>query len=202
MKKVFPLIPLFALATVLLLQACGPTVPKGPYQGPRYVIVLPPENRTVAGPEVEEIVYPLAYEFFTRRGFYCVSPELARAVFNRNKLEDAGRINALPPEKIREVFGVDAVLRVAVTDWSSKYIGIDSWVTVGVYMELVDCNTGNILWKNEHTVRKGGAQEQNIWATLLVNALNAAFTSYRPLAEEAVQQTIQTAPIGAYYGKW
>ncbi|MEK7391651.1 MAG: GNA1162 family protein, partial [Fibrobacterota bacterium] len=101
---------------------------------PKTVLVLPPEN-TTSNTEVLQKSYPFVFSELAQRGYYAIAPELALQLFRANKLEDPGQINSLPTTKFNDVFGVDAVLRTKVTEWSSKYIVISSTVNVGFDME-------------------------------------------------------------------
>jgi hypothetical protein len=188
----------------LLLIGCAlkPTIhPDYNNLRPNYVLVLPPEN-TTSGTEIEETVYPILYEKFSRRGYYCLSPELARGVFNANKLEDAGRINSLPPQKFKEIFGVDAILKVRVTDWSSKYAVITSTVNVEFEMELIHAETGAQLWYLKNLLSKApGGNQGGILGALVEAAAHATFTPYERIAEENATNMIKTVPVGKYGAK-
>ncbi len=169
---------------------------------PRTVLVLPPEN-TTAGTEIEEQVYPIIFEKLSRRGYHCIPPELARTVFNANKLEDAGRINSLPPMKFKEIFGVDAILKVVVTDWESKYVVISSNVNVGFDMQLIRTQDGSTLWALKRLLSKapGGNNNGGLIGALVNAAVHAAFTPYEPIAEENADTMIKTIPKGHYANK-
>lgn len=178
---------LLPLAGLALLTGCAPkvyTTADFERLKPKSVLVLPPEN-TTSNTEVLEKAYPLIYSQLAQRGYYAVSPELALQLFEANKLNDAGRLNKLPTAKFNEVFGVDAVLRTKVTEWSSKYIVISSTVNVGFDMELLDAKTGTLLWKRENELSKspdnGGG---SLVGALVSAALNAATTPYEPIAKE------------------
>jgi hypothetical protein len=191
------------LATVcgLVIMNCGPVAKIHPnYQQmkPTVVVVLPPENMT-SNTQVEETAYPVIFEKMSNRGYYCISPEMVRATFNANRMEDAGRINALPPQKFKDVFNADAVLRTKITDWSSKYILISSTVTITVEMALLDTKTGEELWSMKNTVSKSPNNNGGgVIGALVSAAVNAAFTSYEPIMEENAKQTLNTVPVGTY----
>jgi len=126
-----------------------------------------------------------------------VSPELAMQLFEANKLNDPGRINSLPTAKFHEVFGVDAVLRTKVTEWSSKYIVISSTVNVGYDMELLDAKTGTLLWKRTNVLSKAPDNSNGGLLGALVNAaMNAATTPYEPIASENANLMMQSVPQG------
>jgi hypothetical protein len=163
---------------------------------PRSVLVLPPEN-TTPNTDVLEKAYPHVFSKLAQRGYYAVSPELALQLFRANKLNDPGRINSLPTQKFKEVFGVDAVLKTKVTDWSSKYVVISSMVTVGLEMSLYDCATGKLLWSHKNSLSKAPDSNGGGLVGALVNAaVNAAFTQYEPIAAENAAQMLSTLPKG------
>jgi hypothetical protein len=149
---------------------------------------------------VEETVYPIIYEKMANRGYYCLSPELVRGIFNANKLEDAGRINTLPMAKLMEIFGVDAVLKTKVLDWSSKYFVISSTVTVKLEMTLIDGKSGEELWSMTNVISKApGGGGGSLIGALVATAMNAAFTQYEPIAEENAKVMLGTVPKGQYW---
>jgi hypothetical protein len=180
---------------------CGPKPnihPDYANRKPTVVLVLPPEN-TLQATEVEETAYPIIFEKLTNRGYYCISPELARGIFNANKLEDAARINTLPPQKFKEIFGADAVLKVRVLEWASKYVVISSTVTIKFEMTLVDAATGEDLWSMTHVVSKSpGGNSGSLLGALVEAALHAAITPYEPIAEENAGLMLKTVPEGTY----
>lgn len=196
---------LLAFASALLL-GCSSQPPK-PWVPPSLVLILPPEN-TTAATDIESIVYPMVYERMVNRGYYCISPELARGIFNTNKLEDAGRINSLPPRKFREVFGADAVLKVRVTEWSSYYMVLASSVSVTMEMSLVDTETGETLWTRTRTESRSpesdsaGTGKPGLVETLvhamIDAAVHAAITEYEPIAEANVEAMVGEVPAGDY----
>jgi len=200
-QTVRPFLRLLLAPAALLLAHCGPKPvihPDYEKRKPDVVLVLPPEN-TVQATQVEETAYPIIYEKMANRGYYCIAPELARGIFNANKLEDAGRINSLPPQKFKEIFGADAILRVRVLDWSSKYMVLSSKVSIKFEMTLVDCGSGEDLWSMTNEVAKAPGNSGGGLVGALVNAaMHAAFTPYEPIAEENAKTMLVTVPQGSY----
>ena len=128
-----------------------------------------------------------------------ISPELALQLFEANKLNDPGRLNKLPAEKFNDVFGVDAVLRTKVTEWSSKYIVISSTVNVGYDMELLDAKTGTLLWKNSQVLSQAPNNNSGggVVGLLVSAAVHAAVTPYEPVAQQNAMNMLKTIPQGA-----
>jgi hypothetical protein len=185
----------------LLLSACAPeicTTSDFERLKPRSVLVLPPEN-TTANTDVLEKSYPFLFSELAQRGYYAVSPELALQLFQANKMEDPGRLNKLPTGKFNEVFGVDAVLRTKVTEWSSKYIVVSSTVNVGFDMELLDARTGTLLWKDSKVLSQAPNNNPGggLVGALVGAALNAAVTPYEPVADQNAKNMFATIPQGS-----
>lgn len=195
------ILPLFAL---LALAACAPkvyTTPDFDKYKPKTVLVLPPENLT-SNTEVLEKSYPFIYSQLAQRGYYAISPELALQLFQANKLNDPGRINQLPTAKFNEVFGVDAVLRTKVTEWSSKYIVISSTVNVGFTMELLDAKTGTLLWSRTNLLSQAPNNNGGgILGALVSAAVNAATTPYEPIASQNANMMMLSIPQGEVNAK-
>ena len=55
----------------------------------------------------------------------------------------------LPPQKLGEALGADALLYGKVTKWGKFYAILHSSVTAGLELKLVDARTGELLWKCE-----------------------------------------------------
>ncbi|MDP6625833.1 MAG: DUF799 family lipoprotein, partial [Nitrospinota bacterium] len=60
----------------------------------------------------------------------------------------------IPPQKLGEAFGADALLYGKVTKWSKYYAIIHSTLVVGLELKLVDARTGEILWTGEELDRE------------------------------------------------
>jgi hypothetical protein len=187
--------------SALLLTHCGPKPfvhPKYQEMKPKVLVVLPPDN-TTSNDEVEKVAYPILYEKFSNRGYYCIAPELVRSVFNANRMENAGKINELPPQKMHEVFNADAVLKVRITEWSTKYIIISSEVTITVELEMVDAKSGEKLWGMKNTISKSPGNSGGGFIGAMVNAaLFAAMEKYEPIMEENAKTVVSTVPMGDY----
>lgn len=199
MKTSTKLIPVLGLTLFAGACATAPvhTTPDFAKMQPKTVLVLPPEN-TTSNTEVMEKAYPFVFSKLAQRGYYVISPELAMQLFVANKMNDPGRLNKLPAQKFTEVFGVDAILTTRVTEWSSKYIVIDSSVNVGFEMNLIDCRSGKLLWSHTNTLSRspdnGGG---GLISGLINTAVHAATVPYEPIASENASIMMSTIPLGA-----
>lgn len=188
----------------LLLASCAPiirTTADFERLKPKTVLVLPPEN-TTSNTEVLQKSYPFVFSEMAQRGYYVVSPELTLQLFRANKLNDPGQINNLPTAKFYEVFGVDAVLKTKVTEWSSKYIVISATVNVGFDMTLVDTKSGTVLWSHSQVLSKSPDNSGGNPLAMLINAaLTAATTPYEPIASQNAKSMLSTIPQGPYHAQ-
>jgi hypothetical protein len=195
---------LAALAT-LALASCAPQVRTNSdfdRLKPRTVLVLPPEN-TTSNTEVLQKSYPFVFSEMAQRGYYVIAPELALQLFRANKLNDPGQINNLPTAKFHEVFGVDAVLKTKVTEWSSKYVVVSASVNVGFDMTLVDTRSGTVLWSHSRVLSQtpNNGNNNSILGALINAALTAATTPYEPIASDNARFMLSTIPRGPYHAQ-
>ena len=201
MRNKLRFLPLVVLAG-LSLTSCAPQMRGNPLfdqYKPKTVLVLPPEN-TTSNTEVLQKSYPFVFSEMAQRGYYVISPELTLQLFRANKLNDPGQINNLPPAKFHEVFGVDAVLKTKVTEWSSKYIVVSSSVNVGFDMQLVDTKSGTVLWSQSRVQSQtpDNGNNNSILGALVNAALTAATTPYEPIASENARFMLSSIPQGPY----
>lgn len=190
-----------ASLTAFALTSCAPqlrTTSDFERLKPKTVLVLPPEN-TTSNTEVLQKSYPFVFSEMAQRGYYVVSPELALQLFRANKLNDPGQLNNLPTTKFNEVFGVDAVLKTKVTEWSSKYVVVSASVNVGFDMTLVDARSGTVLWSHSRVLSQApGGNNNSILGALVNAALTAATTPYEPIASDNARFMLSTIPQGPY----
>jgi hypothetical protein len=87
-----------------------------------------------------------------------------------NGLPTGAEMHQAPLNKLREVFGADAVLYITVEKYGSKYMVITSDTFVNARAKLVDCQTGIVLWENRVAVQLGN-NSGNDAVGMLVGAL-------------------------------
>lgn len=113
---------------------------------PRSVLVLPPTNDSI---EVDAsyvylstITRPLA-----EAGYYVFPVAVVDNYMKENGLPTPNEMNAVPLEKLRKIFGADAVLYIHIEDWGQKYKVLSSTSIVKARAKLVDLKTGAVLWE-------------------------------------------------------
>ena len=138
-------------ALLSILGACA-TVPT-PYDysafkqsRPKSLVVLPalnhsPDVNAVAS-VMSRVSYPLA-----EAGYYVLPVALVTETFRQNGLDNAEDIQAVAPEKLREIFGADAALYMEIQSYGTSYLVVISDTVVDVSARLVDLRDGKLLWQ-------------------------------------------------------
>jgi hypothetical protein len=170
--------PLLALAA---LPACVTAVPYdyGPFLAhqPHSILVLPPLNQS---PEVQAsysylstVTAPLA-----ERGYYVFPVALVDELMRQNGCPTPVEMHQVPPGKLREVFGADAVLYLTVKQWGTSYVVLDSVTTVTVDARLVDLRSEEPFWsKTAVAARHSSEGGSDPFAMALAALINQIITS-------------------------
>lgn len=164
-----------ALALTALLGGCQ--TPK-PYDytnfreyPPRSILVIPPlnESTTLEGTYsyLSTVSRPLA-----ERGYYVFPVAVVDQFLKDNGLPTAGEMNQVPPGKVGEITGADAVMYLDLKQYGSKYVVIDSFTTVEVLAKLVDTRTGILLWEGRGFAQVSSNDRSS--GNLFVNLVAAA----------------------------
>jgi hypothetical protein len=144
-----------ALLAASLLGACATPSPPRDFSAlrkakPASVLVLPPLNNSpdvLATPSVwAQLSYPLA-----EAGYYVLPVSLVDETFKTNGVQTAADTHQIAPAKLREIFGADAALYVAVKRYGSVYRVISSDAEVTLEAKLVDLRSGELLWDGSAT---------------------------------------------------
>lgn len=133
----------------VLLTACSTNQPYD-YSAlqeskPRSVLVLMPTDQTTevkAGAAVlSHITAPLA-----EAGYYVFPSAVVYETFKQNGLTQAQDIHNVSLEKIKSIFGADAVLYIDIDKYGVSYEIFNSATRVSMNAELVETKTGKTLW--------------------------------------------------------
>ena len=144
------LLTVFTLAGILTLAGCATSTKQIDYTAfkasrPHSILVLPPVNES---PDVKatygmlsQVTFPLA-----ESGYYVFPVALVDETFRQNGLTTPNDIQAVAPQKLRDIFGADAALYIKVSEYGSKYQVIQSTTVVSASAKLIDLKTGDTLW--------------------------------------------------------
>ncbi len=138
-------------AATLLLAGCAHRPPPYDYTAfqqakPKSLVVLPPINDSSdvkATPSVwANATMPLA-----EAGYYVLPVTLVDSTFKQNGVTDAHDAQALPWQKLHDVFGADAAVYIKVTRYGTTYQVVSSDTRVEVTARVVDLRSGELLWQ-------------------------------------------------------
>ena len=166
-----------ALVAASLLGACATPPPPRDLSAlrkakPASVLVLPPANDSpdvLATPSVwSQLSYPLA-----ESGYYVLPVSLVDETLKTNGVQTAADAHQIAPAKLREIFGADAALYVAVKRYGSVYRVINSEAVVTLEAKLIDLRSGELLWDGSATASSAeqGSGNQAGLIGLLVQAV-------------------------------
>jgi len=208
MNRIWKILAVAMLAGLLAACAKPPAPPDHSAliaHRPDSILVLPPVNDSV---EVEAVAAVLAASTrpLSESGYYVVPVVNMVETFKQNGLYTPADIHAVPPPKLREIFGADAALYMQIDKYGARYIVIDSVIEVGVAAKLLDLRTGNTLWENRVSVEhRSGGSNQGLLGALISAVINQIGNTSRdrtyPVAKSAMQTLFQTPPNGLIPGR-
>lgn len=200
----------FAFVISLVFTGCGPSLstvtpgelyPKMYQAHPKSILVLPAKNTTTAADATDHFRYTITKPL-AEKGYYVLPVHLVDAFLKSENLSDPELIRSIPIEKLREVFGADAILYVDINAWDTGYTVATSNVDVGLSFSLVDANTGEELWQNNaYAYSYDGLDFGNGIGGLIVSAITTAIntaTDYTKLAYVANDSGASMLPQGMY----
>jgi hypothetical protein len=172
---------------------------------PRSILVLPPLNESTAIEGtygyLSTVTMPLA-----EMGYYVYPVVVVDQFMKENGLPTAGEMHQAPLDKIRDIFGADAVLYVTLKQYGTKYQVINSATIVTLYAKLVDTQTGLVLWEGTATAQQNSSGSGNIFADLVVAAVSQAVNSSTDQAHDVSRMAntmlLKTKDHGLLYGPY
>jgi cell division septation protein DedD len=75
-------------------------------------------------------------------------------IIKKNAWNTSQKLFAIPPQKLGEALGADALLYGKVTKWNKYYAIIHSTLVAGLELKLVDTRTGELLWRGQRVDRE------------------------------------------------
>ena len=164
---------LLGLAPVLLTAACATMEPHDytAYREhmPRSILVLPPLNESVdvnaSYVWLSTITMPVA-----ERGYYVFPVAVVDAFMKDNGLPGPDEMHSVSLQKLREVFGADAVLYVVIEDWGQKYVVLSSNTVVRARARLVDTATGVEIWQGRADFTESSSSGSSDILSMVISA--------------------------------
>ncbi|MEM1448163.1 MAG: GNA1162 family protein [Planctomycetota bacterium] len=200
-------LPLVALALVATACNSGPPPIKETFiqSRPRSILVLPPLDESIeAGASwgaLSTVTYPLA-----ENGYYVFPAALVTGMMRENGLPTPFEMHQVSLAKLYEVFGMDAVLYLTVTDWGTSYQVLSSSTRISIEGRLVDARTGDLLWAGSETAVQSSGSGGSLIGSLIGAAVNQVATAIndpsRDIAAAANNNLLRGARRGWLYGPY
>jgi hypothetical protein len=164
---------LLGLAPIALAAACATMEPHdySAYREhmPRSILVLPPLNESVdvnaSYVWLSTVTMPVA-----ERGYYVFPVTVVDAFMKDNGLPGPDEMHSVSVQKIREIFGADAVLYVVIEDWGQKYVVLSSNTVVRARARLVDTATGIEIWQGRADFTESSSGGSSDLLTMVISA--------------------------------
>lgn len=152
---------LFSLIIMILFSGCTNTPQPYDYSSflkskPKSILVVMPTNESLdikgSAATLANTILPLS-----EAGYYVFPPALVNETFKHNGVNEAKEIRNIPLEKLKEIFGADAVLYINIKNYGNNYSVIASSTEIELDAELIDINSSKTLWsKNTKFVKSSG----------------------------------------------
>lgn len=198
------------LSVLLLLGACS-SVTKQDYtnyrkSNPASILVLPPVNNS---PDTKASYGFLstATKPLAEGGYYVFPVTLVDQTFKENGLLNPAEMHEAPLNKLREIFGADAVLYIKIEKYGASYKVISSDTVVTASAKLIDSNTGALLWSGNATASSSETDNNNNLglAGLLVKAIvkqvvSSAVDQGHDISKITSSRLLSPRPNGLLYG--
>ena len=173
---------------------------------PHSILVLPPLNES---PDIRatysvlsQVTYPLA-----EAGYYVLPVAVVDETFRQNGLTVPADIHEVKSEKLRQIFGADAALYLAVSEYGSRYMVISSVTTVAVKAKLVDLRSGDTLWTgtaqaaNDSSANSSGGVIGMLLNALVTQVINQSTdAAYGVAGMVSIKLLSAGQPAGILYG--
>lgn len=189
------------LAAILLLSGCV-TVPPKDYTAfraskPRSILVLPPVNESTEIGATYSVLTTVTMPV-SELGYYVMPVGLVDRFMKENGLTVPGEMHQAPLDKLREVFGCDAVLYLTINEFGSKYQVFSSNVIVRLSGRLVDARSGTVIWEGTTTAVSQG--QSGLIEALVTQIINKMIDAAHATAAMASVQLVMTPGHGLLKG--
>lgn len=170
---------------------------------PKSILVLPAINHTTSSiaPEIyaQTISKPLI-----EQGYYVFSPMLVDKFLKSENLYEPNIINNIPIQKLRDVFGCDAIMYIEINSWDTVSNLLTSTVSVEIVLRLVNAKDGDTLFTKyvKANITKGITPTSTFaMLTSILSTISNATTDYQTLAIICNNIGLADIPSGIYKGE-
>jgi hypothetical protein len=109
------------------------------------ILILPTTNSSMNS-SVDEVYRYTISEVVAQKGYYLFPIHLVDGFFKSENLTDANSIRYISLDRLKEVFGADAVLYINIDNWDSSVSIKDVIQGVQISYNLVDTKTKRSIW--------------------------------------------------------
>jgi hypothetical protein len=165
---------------------------------PLSILIVPAVNQSTAADAAQLYATTIA-EPVAEAGYYVMPVPVTDAIFQSEGIVDGAQLETLSMEKIRDMFGADAILFVKINRWETNYYVTGGDVTVGASFRLISAHTDDEIWKySDAVVINTSGNSGNLIADMISTAINTALTDYVPIARQVNFKVMNTLPAGKY----
>lgn len=136
---------------------------------PKSILVLPPINESLEV-QASGMFLSTTTTFLAERGYYVFPVAVVDALFKAEGVPLPPEMHAVPIEKLRRIFGADAVLYVTIKQWTTTYLVFNTTTTVVLDYRLVDTSSEAELWRWQQAFQYSPSNQQSNLASMLVVA--------------------------------
>ncbi|HHC6593890.1 TPA: DUF799 domain-containing protein [Vibrio parahaemolyticus] len=205
---------LFLITCVSLLSACQTTQIERQTGfeeiNPKSILILPVVNKSV-DVDAPLAVYSFLPVMLAEKGYYVYPSNTVKTILEYEGLYEPAEVQALPTNKLADMFGADVFLYVTIEQWDTKYVLISSTTEVEFTYTFKD-REGNTIWeaakKMEYTPQNSssGNAIADLIGAVITAAIQRAAPDYMPLTRMANYQVFYTdkatyLPNGPYLHK-
>ncbi|MFL0812336.1 DUF799 domain-containing protein [Vibrio parahaemolyticus] len=205
---------LFLITCVSLLSACQTTQIERQTGfeeiNPKSILILPVVNKSV-DVDAPLAVYSSLPVMLAEKGYYVYPSNTVKTILEYEGLYEPAEVQALPTNKLVDMFGADVFLYVTIEQWDTKYVLISSTTEVEFTYTFKD-REGNTIWeaakKMEYTPQNSssGNAIADLIGAVITAAIQRAAPDYMPLTRMANYQVFYTdkatyLPNGPYLHK-
>ncbi|ANB99822.1 TPA: DUF799 family lipoprotein [Vibrio parahaemolyticus] len=205
---------LFLITCVSLLSACQTTQIERQTGfeeiNPKSILILPVVNKSV-DVDAPLAVYSSLPVMLAEKGYYVYPSNTVKTILEYEGLYEPAEVQALPTNKLADMFGADVFLYVTIEQWDTKYVLISSTTEVEFTYTFKD-REGNTIWeaakKMEYTPQNSssGNAIADLIGAVITAAIQRAAPDYMPLTRMANYQVFYTdkatyLPNGPYLHK-
>ncbi|WP_373415606.1 GNA1162 family protein, partial [Vibrio parahaemolyticus] len=204
----------FLITCVSLLSACQTTQIERQTGfeeiNPKSILILPVVNKSV-DVDAPLAVYSSLPVMLAEKGYYVYPSNTVKTILEYEGLYEPAEVQALPTNKLADMFGADVFLYVTIEQWDTKYVLISSTTEVEFTYTFKD-REGNTIWeaakKMEYTPKNSssGNAIADLIGAVITAAIQRAAPDYMPLTRMANYQVFYTdkatyLPNGPYLHK-